>query len=56
MLPASAREIAGVGTVHFFVLPTPVEVPVSKCLPHRLTFDLVVVPAVAVQCLAVGKT
>lgn len=48
-LEGSAREVAGVGTVHLFVLSRSVEVPVSKRLPYSLTFDLVAIPALAGQ-------
>ena len=48
-LEGSAREVAGVGAVHLFVLPRSVEVPVGKRLPYSLTFDLVAIPAFAGQ-------
>ena len=55
-LEGSARGVAGVGTVHFFVLSCSVEVPVSKRLPHSLTFDLVAIPALVGQRLAMYET
>ena len=55
-LEGSAREVAGVGAVHFFVLPRSVEVPVGKRLPYSLTFDLVAIPTLAGQRLAMYET